>query len=196
MQEMSFWQVVVNSPEWVGVFASTLFAIVTISVVIWQVRVMVRQNKLIQLQHEHEWLVLSNEGREQVLNLARKLHHFAGYFEEKPKKSGQHFWENMQDTAYELRERLQTLDVSAYSGEYDNWFPRLTEYVDTLLIAVGNDYEFKTTYNVEGGIPSISTRDAIKGANEKYKPVQIVLDLQSAIRMEFLEFKDKWASAL
>ena len=40
MQEMSFWQVVENSPEWVGVIANTLFAIVTIGVVVWQGRVM------------------------------------------------------------------------------------------------------------------------------------------------------------
>ena len=42
MQEMSFWQLVENSPEWVGVFANALFAIVTIYVVYRQVRVMER----------------------------------------------------------------------------------------------------------------------------------------------------------
>ena len=52
MQEMSFWQLVENSPEWVGVFANALFAIVTIYVVYRQVRVMGWQNNLIRLQHE------------------------------------------------------------------------------------------------------------------------------------------------
>jgi hypothetical protein len=85
MQEMTFWQLVRNSPEWVGVFANALFAIVTIGVVIWQVLVMRWQgrnsdrheriqNRLIRLQHEHEWLLRMNAEREQVLKLARKLH--------------------------------------------------------------------------------------------------------------------------
>ena len=104
MQEMSFWQLVENNPEWVGVLANTIFAIVTIGVVIWQGRVMVRQNRLIQLQHEHKWLLRSNDARQQVLNLARKLHRVAGCLRETARSGDQHSWEEMQDTAYDLKE--------------------------------------------------------------------------------------------
>jgi len=184
MQEMSFWQLVENSPEWVGVFANALFAIVTIYVVYRQVRVMEWQNNLIRLQHEHERLLRLNEGREQLLKLARKLHRDGSYFKEKPQNGDQRFWGEVQDTAEELNARLSTLDVSAYSGQYDNWFPRLTGYVDAVLKAVIAEYEFKTTYSVNDGIPSLSTRTALKDANKEHSPINIVLDLEAAIRMD------------
>jgi hypothetical protein len=196
MQEMSFWQVVENSPEWIGVIANTLFAIVTIGVVVWQGRVMVRQNKLMQLEHEHDWLLHSNEARQQVINLARKLHRVAGCIKEAPRSGDQHSWEELQDTAYELKEHLQTLDVSAYSGEHDNWFPRLIEYVDAVLHAVAADYEFKAKYSVDEEAPSLSTRNALQDADKKYDPIKILLDLEAAVRMEFFDFKTKWAAAL
>ncbi len=91
MEPMSFWQLVFNNPEWVSVFANAIFAVTTIAVIIWQVYVMkaqVRvmkwqarrsarneqiQNRLIRLQHEHEWVLRRNQEREQLLKLARKL---------------------------------------------------------------------------------------------------------------------------
>jgi hypothetical protein len=203
MQEMSFWQLVENSPEWVGVIANGLFAIVTIGVVVWQGFVMVRQNRLmdrqnriIQLEHEHDWLLHSNDARQQVLNLARKLHRVAGCFKETARRTDQHFWEELQDTAYELHERLQTLDVSAYSGAYDNWFPRLIQYVDAAVHAVSADDKFKATYTVGDAGPSLSTRKALQEADKEHEPIKILLDLQAAIRMEFFDFKNKWAAAL
>ena len=74
MHEMSFWELIKNSPEWIGVFANIVFALVTIGVLIWQVRVMRWQgrnserneriqNRLIRLQHEHEWVVRLNAER-------------------------------------------------------------------------------------------------------------------------------------
>src|SRR5271154_3817779 len=111
MEPMSFGQLVENNPEWVGVFASALFAIVTIGVIIWQVFVMkaqvrvmkwqVRssarhertQNRLIRLQHEHEWVFRKNQEREQILKLARKLHLAAGCLKETPMAADQLNWE-------------------------------------------------------------------------------------------------------
>src|SRR5580704_9362828 len=99
MQEMPFWELVKNSPEWVSVFASALFAGVTIVVIIWQVRVMKsqvrvmkwqakisarherRQNDLIRLQHEHDWLNALNVKREVILKTASNLHIKALYIE-------------------------------------------------------------------------------------------------------------------
>ncbi|MGC2330793.1 MAG: hypothetical protein WA581_05025 [Candidatus Acidiferrales bacterium] len=42
---MSLWHLIWNSPEWVAVFANALFALVTISVIVWQVRVMIWQGR-------------------------------------------------------------------------------------------------------------------------------------------------------
>ncbi len=42
VQPMSFWQLVVNNPEWVAALASIIFAIFTITVMIWQGCVMKR----------------------------------------------------------------------------------------------------------------------------------------------------------
>ena len=207
MQEISFWQLVKNSPEWVGVFANALFAIVTIGVVIWQVRVMKWQgrnserheriqNKLIRLQHEHEWLLRLNAEREQVLKLARKLHLNAGCLKQTPSGGDQLNWEEVQNTVYELSERLRILDVRAYSGVYDMWFPSLTDYVDAVLKAVIDDGNFNCTNALTSQAPNLSTRTALKDADDRYKPISIFLDLEAAIRMEFFEFKKKWDAEL
>jgi hypothetical protein len=81
-----------------GVFANALFALVTITVIIWQVCVMkaqVRvmkwqgrtsarhermQNQLIRLEIEHSGLQLLNDEGSQILKMARKLHLAAGCF--------------------------------------------------------------------------------------------------------------------
>ncbi len=86
---MSLWELAKNSPEWVGVFASSLFAAVTVGVLCWQARLMKwqgsnsdrherRQNTLIQFQLENEWVLRLNAEREEILTLARKLHLVAG----------------------------------------------------------------------------------------------------------------------
>src|SRR5580698_514380 len=85
MEPVSFWQLVENSPEWVGVLVNALFALVTITIIGLQVRVMIWQgrnseqheriqNRLIKLQHEHSWLLRLNAEREQLLVSGRKLH--------------------------------------------------------------------------------------------------------------------------
>jgi hypothetical protein len=121
MEPMSFWHLILNNPEWVGVFANALFAIVTIGVVIWQVCVMraqVRvmkwqgrnsarheliQNRLIRLQHEHEWVLRKNQQREQLLKLGRKLNLAADSLKETPSEGDRTSWGEVQDTLYELQ---------------------------------------------------------------------------------------------
>jgi hypothetical protein len=211
MEYMSFWQLVENSPEWVGVFANALFAATTIVVIIWQVCVMkaqtrvmrlqVRamrwqghlsarhegiQNRLTHLQLEREWVFHKNREREQLLKLARKLHLAAGCLEQ-PSGGNKLIWEEVQDTVHELSERLRILDVVIYSGEYGMWFPSLSEYVAAVLDAVIGDSD---------EIPNLSTRKAMKAAEDRYKPINIFLDLEAAIRMEFFDFKNKWDAAL
>ena len=214
MEPMSFWQLVENNPEWVGVFANALFALVTITVIIWQVCVMkaqVRvmkwqgrtsarhermQNQLIRLEIEHSWLQLLNDERSQILKMARKLHLAAGCLKEIPSDTDKYFWEEVQDTVRKLRERLRTLDVAVYSGPYGNWFFELEGYAGSVMNAVIADGNFNAKYGQEGQIVNLSTRNALKEADDLYKPTDIFLNLETAIRMEFFEFKGKWDALL
>ena len=62
MEPMSFWQLVLNNPAWAGVVANVVFAITTIGVIIWQVRVMVWQGR-------------NSERHERIQNLLIRLQH-------------------------------------------------------------------------------------------------------------------------
>lgn len=212
MQPMSLSQLILNNPEWMGVFANALFAVITIGVITWQgcmmraqVRVMALQvrvmrwqgrlsarheriqNRLIRLQHEHEWVLQRNREREQLLKLGRDLHLTAGCLREKSSTADHLHWEQLQDTIHELHSRLNILDVAVFSSENDGWFFNLKGYVDAVLKAVIDE-------NSE--TPNLSTRKALKDADDAYKPINIFLDLEAAIRMEFFDFKNKWDDAL
>ena len=207
MQKMSFWQLALNSPEWVGVFANVVFAGVTIGVLIWQVRVMKWlgrnsehheriQNRLIRLQHEHEWVLRANSEREQILKVARKLHLAASSLKETPNESDSVIWKEVQDTVYELAQRLQILDLKVYDSPYDNWYPVLEDYVDAMQKSVIDDGNVDSADEVPNETPSLSTRKALKDAGDRYNPIRIFLDLETAIRMECFDFKSKWDGAL
>lgn len=197
MEPMSFWQLVLNNPEWAGLIANAIFAITTIGVIIWQVLVMKWQghnserheriqNRLIRLQHEHEWALRKNQEREQLLKLGRKLHLDAGCLQ-RPSDSDSLIWEEMRDTLYELDSRLRVLDVATFTGEYDYWFVGLKEYVDAVLKAVLEE---------PSQSPGPLTRKALHDAEQQYKPINIFLDLEGSIRMELFDFKSKWDAAL
>jgi hypothetical protein len=214
MEPMSFWELIKNSPEWVGVFANALFAMVTISVVTWQVYVMkaqVRvmewqgrtsarheliQNRLIRLQHEHEWVIRKNIEREHLLKLGRQLHLAVGCLKQKPSDADGIHWGELQDTVFELSQRLRILDVGTYSGAYDQWFFTLEAYVEAVQNAVLENSKFNKTYDVANETPNLKTRETLAAADTTHKPISIFLDIEAAIRMEFFEFKKKWDSEL
>jgi hypothetical protein len=203
MQPMSLWQLFLNNPEWASVFSSAIFSVMTIGVIIWQVRVMKSQervmksqgrlmniqNQSIRLQHEHEWVIQKNREREQLLKLARDLHLAAGCLREESSDVDHLHWEQVQDTVHELSARLNILDLAVFSSSYDGWFFNLKCYVDAILKAVIDDAPSTET-------PNVSTRKALKEADDRYKPISIFLDLETAIRMEFFDFKNKWDAAL
>jgi hypothetical protein len=58
--------------------------------------------------------------------------------------------------------------------------------------AVSDDFTFKSTYDVYDPAPSPSTRKALKDADKRLNPTGALVDLEAAIRMEHLEFKDRW----
>lgn len=66
---------IAHNPEWMAVFASSVFAFFTVVVIVWQVRVMIwqgknsdrherTQNRLLRLQFEREWMERKNAQRE------------------------------------------------------------------------------------------------------------------------------------
>jgi hypothetical protein len=194
MKPTSFWQLVLNNPEWVGVFANALFAIITIGVITWQVLVMRwqgrnsdrherTQNLLIRLQHEHEWVLQRNQERKQLLEMAKKLQLAVGSSQKEVS-----LWHEVQDAMHELYDRLNILDVATFSSPYDDWFPVLKDYVDAVLEVVVDE---------KSQTPSSSTRSALENIDKRFEPTaKIFLSLETAIRMDFFEFKQKWDAAL
>ena len=214
VHEMSKWEFVLNSPEWVGVIASAIFAVCTVAI-IWrqvcvmqaQVRVMQwqgrnssrheqTQNQLLRLQHEHEWILRLNAEREQLLKSARDLYLTASGLKEEQAITDVLNWGRLQDVAYELHRRLDILDSTVFTGQYDQWYASLDDYVEAVLAAVSKDYEFQETYKLKDDGPVLSTRKSLKAAVEHSKPIDILLNMESAIRMEFFDFKKKWDSVL
>ncbi len=207
MHPMSLWQLILNSPEWVAVFANAAFAAVTIGVVIWQVYVMkaqVRvmvwqgrtsarheriQNRLIRLQHEHEWVWQKNRERGQLLESARKLNLAVGVLVNEQSSSLEPIsWGEIQDISHELDSRLNILDVATFAGFYDQWFYTLKEYVDAIRNVILEES------NVQ--CPSSQTKETLGEVQKHYDPISIILDIEKAIRMEFFEFKQQWDDLL
>jgi regulator of protease activity HflC (stomatin/prohibitin superfamily) len=91
---------------------------------------------------------------------------------------------------------MDILDVSVFTGEYDRWYASLDEYVEALLDAIAKDSTFKETFNLKDESPVLSTRKALQAAADRYNPTGIFLNLEAAIRMEFLAFRDKWNAIL
>lgn len=196
MEPMTFW----HSPAWVAVFANGLFALVTVGVIVWQVRVSARngriQNRLIRLQHEHEWTLQKNQERLEILKTAQGLHLAAGCLKEKPSDADPLHWAKVIDAANELNSKLTVLDVAVFTGSYDDWYPALTSYVDAVRKAWIADSDLSRTYDVSMDSPTPSTRKALKDAEKLYKPMDIFASLKASVRLEFLDFKRKWDNLL
>jgi hypothetical protein len=207
MEPMSWAELVKNNPEWAAVIVSGVFAAITILVLAWQVFVMIWQgrnserheriqNRLIRLQHDHEWLQLLNGERKEILNQVRKLHLRAASIKEAESVGDPITWDELRETAYALHDRLRILDLATYAGEYDQWYPALEEYVEAILKAIIEDGHFNDRYKLMGGSPNLATRKLLAELNERCEPLKISLDLEAAIRMEFFGFKEKWDTLL
>lgn len=201
MGPTSFWELVKNNPEWVGVVTSVIFAVVTAVILGWQVFVMQRQernssrheetqNNLLQLQLEHEFVRLLNAERERILELAKELKLSSDCFMNAPISVNNH-WNKLKNTAYELNERLSVLDLRAYSGSYGKWYFDLNDYVDALLKAVVQD----TDTMAEGDV-RLRVMDLLRTSANTHKLIDIQLAIESAIRMEVFGFEQKWNAAL
>jgi hypothetical protein len=217
MHEMSFWKLIENSPEWVAVFASSVFAIVT-TIVVWrqyrvmqeQVRLMKwqgentdrherQQNRLMQYGYEHEWMKGLNAERERLLNLVRKMQAISlaliiagDYAGMQPARDEQN-WRELDETAGELDTRLQVLDVAVYAGSHNtNWYQSLREYVAAILKAIQDEAEFRNNLKLKRAGSSPNLAKLLTAVDDHHDPVKIALGLEAAIRTEFTLFKQKW----
>lgn len=191
MHEMSKLEFVLNNPEWAGVIASTIFAAVTAGIIFWQVCVMIwqgrnsdqherGQNRLIRLQHEHEWVWRRNQERGQLLKLGWELHRAVGSVADDSGRGLEiRYWHDVLDAAHELDSRLNVLDVATFSGEHDDWFPGLREYSTAVL-------------NIVIEKPRPETVKKLEDEDKRLNPTGIFLGIESAIRMDYFDFKNKW----
>jgi len=201
MHEMSWTEIIKDNPEWVAVIASSVFAFVTVAVIIWQVCVMIwqgknsdrherAQNRLLKLQFEREWLERANTQREELLALVREL--FAttlglhtGVTTGDPERLNR-----VETGARELDRRLAKLDVAVYSGPYNpDWFFPLKGYTEATLKITLEDENYEREYMQ---FPAKESVEALWAANKQFDPAQIIVDLEKAIRMTFMDFKDQW----
>jgi hypothetical protein len=245
IEDMSFWKLVENSPEWVTVFTTVLFALIT-TYIIWrqkvamekQVEVMTKQgdaaakileeqvrvtraqgeaatsvmqeqakvmqwqasnsdlherqqNHLLQLQHEHEWLNEMNRQRIEIMRLAKTLHINTLIIANKPSPADREAWSVILRTHSELKLQMNLLDVAAYTKTADNWYVKLTSWMDAVFSAITNDFKITDT----PGIPHSDTRIAIKAAEDNFNPTAAMFGLQLAIRTETAFFRTKWKVA-
>jgi hypothetical protein len=207
MHEMSKWEFFLNNPEWVSVFASAVFAIVTVYI-IWRQKVAMEQqvevtkklgqasarherlqNRLIKLQHEHEWLTAMNIKREAILKTATKLHIDMLYI------MGNHrlgrdneIWSSLLASRSELKLQLEILDTAAYSTLKSGWYEQLGVWANALFAIIGEDFKTSQT----PGFPTELTRKALTEMENSLNPVSAIYALQLTIKESTMEFSKKW----
>ena len=166
-----------NHPEWVSILASSVFALVSTCIIVWQAltssRAQRRQNELLQYQLEYQRMKALNVVREEVLALAIQLRSCLGLL---TARSDGNSWYDVKDALYNLRDKVAALDASIYSGYYDGWYASLDEYVDSMFRAITGDSELDDR---TGMGPAGTTLDAIHAAESKWNPVGIALGTRS-----------------
>jgi hypothetical protein len=153
-----------------------------------------RQNRLIQLQHEHEWLMQLNAERKEVLKTGLKLHlcylYLANFQASDPGRPNN--WNDLQNYYYELNARLETMDVAAYKSSSDTWHKALTGYLKVVFEAITIDIEQCKIAVINPPVPRPATSVALMKAETDFNPIGIFIALRRAIQGEFLAFKKKW----
>jgi hypothetical protein len=190
-----------HNPEWMAVFASSVFAFVTVCVIVWQVRVMIwlgqhsdrherTQNRLLKLQFEREWLERTNAQREELLAMLRELHTFTLGLHTGPTIGDPEKWDRIRTGIWELDRRLVKLDIAVYSGPHDaDWFFPLKDYTERVFAITLEDKNYRREHMK---FPAKETVETLWATNEECKPAAIALSLEKAIRMTFFDFKDQW----
>ena len=208
MREISFWKLVENSPEWVGVFTTTVFALVTTAIIFGQylamkaqVRVMVwqgklsarherqqnmlleNQNKIIRYQFEYTRLTESNNERKQLLTLGRKMYEIAHYVVVASQSAVAEYLHQLRVISDEVTVRTNVLNIAVYSGKYDAWYEDFLDYIGLVIKALVSEWST---------VPSSDTRTKIRSANELCMSKQIFSAIENAIAFEFRDVNDRW----
>lgn len=203
MHEMSFWELVKNSPEWVSALATVVFGLVSAGIILWQVllmrkqgntaaRLLAQQNLLIRWQHEHEWIYERNRVRQELRDLTQRISLAAYGLKGECGSTDSKNWERLFDVAHELSLRLSALDLAVYSTPYDTWYEPLDAYVEGVLMVVGKNAEFTQKHGTDASEPTLSVLKEIEELTKAANPIKIQLDIENSIRMDFLDFKQKW----
>jgi hypothetical protein len=208
MREISFWKLVENSPEWVGVFTTTVFALVTtaiifgqylamkaqVRVMLWQGKLSARherqqnsllehQNKVIRYQFEYARLNESNNERKLLLALGRKIYETAHFAAGASPSADAKYLHDLRVLSDEVTTRENVLSVSVYSGKFDAWYENFLQYtarVEKALLAE------RTTQ------PSADTKMQLREANAFCLSKKIFAEIENAIAFEFRDVNDKW----
>jgi hypothetical protein len=95
-------------------------------------------------------------------------------------------WDEAQSAADEITSRLRILDLATFSSELDSWFSPLEDYAEAILNSwIAWDKEPPESRAQQ-------TKKALEDADTSSNPGKIRLDLETAIRMEDSDFRDKW----
>jgi hypothetical protein len=208
MHETSFWRFVEDSPEWVSVFTTALFAIVTtaiiygqylamkaqVRVMVWQGKLSARherqqnmllenQNKIIRYQFEYTRLTESNNERKQLLTLGRKMYEIAHYVVVASQSAVAEYLHQLRVISDEVTVRTNVLNIAVYSGKYDAWYEDFLDYIGLVIKALVSE---------SSTVPSSDTRTKIRSANELCMSKQIFSAIENAIAFEFRDVNDRW----
>lgn len=208
MHETSFWRFVEDSPEWVSVFTTALFAIVTtaiiygqylamkaqVRVMVWQGKLSARherqqnmllenQNKIIRYQFEYTRLTESNNERKQLLTLGRKMYEIAHYVVVASQSAVAEYLQQLRVISDEVTVRTNVLNIAVYSGKYDAWYEDFLDYIGLVIKALVSE---------SSTVPSSDTRTKIRSANELCMSKQIFSAIENAIAFEFRDVNDRW----
>jgi hypothetical protein len=214
MREMPFWKLIENSPEWVTVFGTFLFAGIT-AVIIWRQKCVMEhqatimqqqkevmekqgeisarheqmQNRLLQLQHEHEWLTALNAKREEILRTSTGLHiGVLTIIRNIGVGQDEQVWSDVLKLRSELKLQMEILDVAAYTGDKGGWYAKLDAWCSEVFRIIGEHFKSGCA-----GAPTDVTRKALQAA-EKSDPVAPIFELRTLIKKSTEEFNKKWAA--
>jgi hypothetical protein len=96
------------------------------------------------------------------------------------------------DIAFEISSRLKAVDLAVYTGSYDQWYPSLRDYVDGVLQAIAKSPELAKGDGDDGSARRAVIVKEIENLTKTADLFKIQMDIESSIRMDFFEFKQKW----
>jgi hypothetical protein len=216
MHEYTFVQLLKDSPEWVGVCATSLFATLTAAIIFWQVLVMKAQtrislqesrrgarhdrqqnvllhsqNRLIRYQFEYEWLKELNADRLSILDELRSVYVKSNLMASQ-EQAPEGVWAELKSLILDLDARLRM--AGAFLGK-DEWYDDGYGYIAHLTSAVAHERAMEVSMRMAAHeTPNAETRKAFLEGEQLFKPVFTLAKIENSIRLEAFKFKKSWDS--